>query len=238
MPMRRPGAVAGAVLLVAATVATAAAATPAPPDCCRLAAAWHPYTRAHFAAGERGAAARRSRLRIERALAAVAASWRPHGICLSWSEGEALAVPARLRLLGPGDPSPAGLEALVPASSAAAVLFVERLEAFDPHSQGYRRRRGATLRPGSPLAIVARDDRVPLGTTVGNELLHVLGLRDGELGAGEHDARHTVQPEMWAFLRRSCAAAADRAARLRLVAEKDRCVAAAGGAAAACYRGE
>lgn len=235
MPMRRPGAVAGAVVLLVVAAGAAAQPVATPAGCCRLAVSWHPYARAHFAAGERGAAARRTRLRLERAQAAVADAWRPHGICLAWAEGEVLAVPARLRLLGPGDPAAADLEALVPASSAAAVLFVERLEAFDPRTQGYRGRRGATLRPGSPLALVALDERQALGTIVGNELLHVLGLRDAELGAGEHDARHTVQPEMWTFLRRSCAAAADRAARLRLVAEKDRCLAAAGGAAAACY---
>lgn len=208
----------------------ALAAEPATPaaECCTLRVTWHPYEQAYFTDPERSLAARRTRLRFERAFTAVAKRWQQEGICIDWAAGSEIEVTAGLRLFGATDPSAESLEARIDDASAPALLFVERLEARDPDTGSYLRKRGVTLRPGGKLAVIALDDRRTLPTVIDNELLHLLGLRDDELGATLEDARHTVTPPMWKFLRRTCGKIGDRKALAAIVAEKDACMKASG----------
>jgi hypothetical protein len=239
MRVRRLAAAAiGTALALSVGLGATAAAAGEGDVCCPLEIFWHPYAGAYFADAQRSLAARRTRARLDRAMAAATATWRAHGICLQWTPGGTLSVPAGLKLFGPDDPTPASLEAQLPVGAGPAVVFVERLEALDPQRKVYIRARGATPRAGAPLAIVSLEDRAALKSTLENELYHLLGLRDAELGASDAEARHVVQPAMWSFLQRACAVAGDRPALAALIAAKDRCVAAATGKdASGCYRG-
>jgi len=229
------------IVAIAVCIPLLASAQPAnDANCCPLRLTWRAYDGAGFATSVvRGAKAHRSRARVERALQGVARTFADAKICVHWDSGPVMDVAPVLRLFGPSDTALAAIEGAIPSGGApVAVLFVERLEAYDSHGGAYVRRRGLTPRPGAALAIVALDSRQALRATIQNELYHVLGLTDAELGASEYDARHHVTPSMWDFARRACAVVADREALRRLIETKDQCVAtaaAAGGERLACY---
>lgn len=201
-------------------------------DCCRLDLSWHAYAGAYFES-PRGAASRRTRARIETALRRVTRQFERFGICPRWRQGPSLPSPARLRLFGDGDTALARIESAL-GGQRPVLLFVERLEAFVAAETRYESRWGATLRTGGPLAIVALDSDRALSPTIRNELYHLLGLDDRELGASDRNARHVVRKPMWAFLRRTCALVRDEQGLAAAVAAKEECLATSPGAAA-CY---
>jgi len=167
------------------------------------------------------------RTRLDRRLRWIAAQLRSSGICLQWEQGAPLAGGALAVDSPPGAPARPQLRDFVEAArpERPALLLVEQLITWDAGLRQNRNRKGATPGVGANVAAVRYDDRRGDAVAIRNELLHVLGLSDAELGASESEARHTLRPVMNPFLRCACTVSAYDGRKRQVVVAKEECLA-------------
>lgn len=164
----------------------------------------------------------------------VSRRFREHGICIEWLERAPLSSGGTVFVGGSGEPQLSTLEWSYGSPEAPAVLFVERLLEVDAAGE-IRLRRAVTPRPGAYLAVVATFTRRNESQVIANELLHILGLRDDELGVTEASDVHTVDAAQWSFARRVCEEGRGVLIKDALVRAKDECLATRNGKRADCY---
>lgn len=177
------------------------------------------------------------RERLEGRLHWVAQRYAEHGVCIDWrpepEPAPAIVVAGRETSPVRSLPTLQQVAAELPADRVT-LLLVRQLMAWNPERQQHARRKGATPGAGAQVAAVRYDDGRGDAVTIFNELLHVLGLTDAELGVAPDHPQHEPSPGMWKFVAAICRSAADRATKRALIIEKERCLAAEPGAAR-CY---
>ncbi len=199
-------------------------------DCCRLPVTWQTHADARIAAGRRD---RRPHLRLERSLEAAARRFREHGICIEWHERAAVTLDGTVYVGGAKSPQLASLEWSFGSPEAPALLFVDRI--LDLRAAVPRQRRAVTPRPGAYFAVIGTSTRRNESQVIGNELLHILGLRDEELGVTEESDVHQVDARQWAFARRVCEQGRGVVIKQAMVRAKDACLESPNSTSQNCY---
>lgn len=172
--------------------------------------------------------------RLEHRLSWVAARFREHGVCVEWARGRPFDAAS---VYTEGEKVPHIVD-LKPLGSAPLPRLILVPHLVGPAEDGRRHeRRGATPGAGANVAVVRIVDGRGDGIAMRDELLHVLGLTDAEMGVSRARPRHVPTAEQWQFVRSVCEASRDDGAKRRTVVEKEECLARAGDTARSdCYR--
>lgn len=103
-----------------------------------------------------------------------------------------------------------------------AILLVQGLEAWNDSAQEYQSKLGVTPFTGANVAAVRFTGTEADEEHIRNELYHIFGLSDSELGATGPDSKHAVTEDMWEFMRRVCVDSTSDNSKQRIVGRKER----------------
>lgn len=195
----------------------------APADCCEITAEWR------IPKGAAPQGSERYRL-LQRNLGSVARQFRRHGICLIWHEG--LALPFR-EIYADTDRTPR-IEEWTSIAPLGEILLVFAEKVLTIQHGTVVERLGATPGAGANVAAVALAHEWSDQVRIHDELLHIFGLSDRDLGVTDDDPIHKVAPEHWRFARRVCEVSHIRDGKTLALTAKNRCVL-AGDRASACF---
>jgi len=103
-----------------------------------------------------------------------------------------------------------------------AIIITERLLAWSSSEQRYLRKLGITPFPGANVAAVELSGTESDAVRIENELYHIFGLTDEEMGATSPSAQHFVTDNMWDFVNLLCKEGADNELKNALVQARER----------------